>query len=125
MIISTEDWPGSRQDLEAAIAVFQAQRAAHALTIGVAAPVPAIPVVGQIVAAGGSFILAHELDDSPAPRTRIEEIDIRLAAIDRLTLRPLRALALGIASQADNDRLTTLEAEASALRTERAALTSG
>lgn len=45
-----------------------------------------------------------------------------LAAIDAASARPLRAIAAGTATQADNDRLTELEAQAAALRAEMASL---
>lgn len=126
MIISTQDWPGSRQELETAVAAFQARITAHALTVGVAAPVAEIPIVGQIVTNGGSFLLAREVEDgaeAPSP-TRIGEIEARLVAIDRAAIRPLRALVLGVATQTDSDTLAALEAEAEDLRHQRATLSS-
>lgn len=49
-------------------------------------------------------------------------IDRRLAAIDVEAIRPLRAIAIGAGTQFDTDKLAALEAEAAALRAERAGL---
>lgn len=49
-------------------------------------------------------------------------IDARLAQIDGQAIRALRAIAAGTDVADDRDRLTTIEAEAAALRTERAGL---
>lgn len=57
------------------------------------------------------------------PSIRIAEIDIRLTAIDIASVRALRAAAAGSATEADRDQLAVLEAEAAALRSERAGLT--
>lgn len=51
---------------------------------------------------------------------RVAEIDARLTAIDIEAVRPLRAIAAGIGTQFDTDKLTALEAEAAGLRDQRA-----
>jgi hypothetical protein len=67
--------------------------------------------------------------DTPPPPTpeelaaqRKAEILARLAAIDIDSIRPLRSLAEGAATDYDTDKLATLEAEAAELRAELAAL---
>ncbi len=57
-----------------------------------------------------------------AYRARQRAILDRLQAIDTESTRPLRAVQSGAATQADTDKLAALEAEASALRLELAAL---
>ena len=51
---------------------------------------------------------------------RIAEIDARLAEIDMLKVRPLSELVLDPASEFARTKLSTLEAEATQLRAERA-----
>ena len=53
---------------------------------------------------------------------RRNEILARLAEIDAASIRPLRAIAQGEAVQADHNKLTALDSEAAALRTELAGL---
>ncbi len=53
---------------------------------------------------------------------RIEEITTRLGAVDSASTRALRALAAGTASDADRDRLASLEEQARTLRAELKAL---
>ena len=55
---------------------------------------------------------------------RLDEIAARLDAIDLASVRPLRAIAQGIATAFDHEKLASLEAEAEQLREERAALLS-
>lgn len=52
---------------------------------------------------------------------QLAAIDSRLAAIDVEAIRPLRAMAAGTFTQSDVDKVTALEAEAMALRGQRAA----
>ncbi|KAF0225917.1 MAG: hypothetical protein FD176_72 [Rhodospirillaceae bacterium] len=59
-----------------------------------------------------------------ARANQLAAIDSRLTAIDVEAIRPLRAMAAGTASQFDTDKLAALEAEAMALRGQRAALAS-
>lgn len=67
--------------------------------------------------------LAAEAANQKAERQRrLDTIDARLATIDSLAIRPLRAAVAGTASQADTDKLAALEIEAASLRLERAAL---
>lgn len=49
---------------------------------------------------------------------RIKEIEQRLSEIDLLSLRPLRAIEAGSATQYDHDKLIELNAESEVLRTE-------
>lgn len=53
---------------------------------------------------------------------RRQEILARLTAIDSESLRPLRAVQQGTATDFDTEKLTALESEAAALRTELAGL---
>lgn len=53
-----------------------------------------------------------------AHRARQRAILDRLQAIDAESTRPLRAVLAGAAMQADTDKLSSLEAEAAALRAE-------
>lgn len=55
---------------------------------------------------------------------RITAIEARLAEIDQLSVRPLRAIVAGAAQQEDRSLLAELDAEAAGLRTEMAVLTS-
>ena len=53
---------------------------------------------------------------------RVQEIKQRLAEIDTESIRPLRATVDGSATEFDADKLTALETEAQALRTEMKSL---
>ncbi len=53
-----------------------------------------------------------------ASETRRAEIIAELASIDTASLRPLRAVAAGTATQFDTDKLVQLSARAEALRAE-------
>lgn len=56
---------------------------------------------------------------SPVPESpRKAEIKSRLAQIDIDTLRPLRAVVAGVATQYDHGKLAALESEAAVLRVE-------
>ena len=55
-------------------------------------------------------------------RLRAAEIARRFAEIDKERIRPLSAVALSTATTYDTDKLTALETEAAALRTELAGL---
>lgn len=55
-------------------------------------------------------------------RLRAAEIARRFAEIDRERIRPLAAIAAGTATDEDRNRLTALEEEATALRTELSGL---
>lgn len=81
---------------------------------------------GQVIdfdAAGRPF-----LSDRPAPSSeqlaaiRRAEILAELAAIDTASARPLRAILVGSATDADRARLTELDDQAAALRAELATL---
>ncbi|GHU04644.1 hypothetical protein FACS1894205_3220 [Alphaproteobacteria bacterium] len=71
---------------------------------------------------------ADELRQSPPPTqeqinaARIVEIDAELDALDRASIRPLRAIADGTATDEDRARLTNANATADALREERRGL---
>ena len=56
------------------------------------------------------------VEQKPAP-TEAELALVRLQEIDRLSIRPLRAVSAGTDTQEDRDYLTTLEQEAITLRT--------
>lgn len=58
-----------------------------------------------------------------AKQVRIGEIDARLLEIDTLSIRPLRAIQSGTATDFDTNKLATLDAEAAALRAEKKTLT--
>lgn len=53
---------------------------------------------------------------------RLAVIDTRLASLDVMSVRPLRAVADGSAAKADTERLASIEKEAKELRVERKAL---
>lgn len=78
--------------------------------------------------ATGAVTQRIERYDPPAPSAeavaaaRRTEIDARLAQIDRLCIRPLRAVAAGVDVPADHDRLAAIEAEVATLRAERAGI---
>jgi hypothetical protein len=57
-----------------------------------------------------------------AHRARQRSIHDRLQAIDAESTRPLRSVLAGFYTQTDLDKLAALEAEATALRAELAAL---
>lgn len=61
---------------------------------------------------------------TPVPDTtaRAEEIRARLTQIDIDSVRPLRAIAAGAATDYDRDKLAALDAEADALRLELSSL---
>jgi hypothetical protein len=84
---------------------------------------------GKILQAiDGDFILVDSLPPTPeelaeaAKQWRLAEIAARLAKIDLASVRPLRAIAQGAATDFDGEKLAALEAEAAALRAERAVL---
>ena len=54
---------------------------------------------------------------------RVQEIRQRLSEIDTESIRPLRATVDGSAAEFDTQKLTALEQEATALRTEMKSLT--
>jgi len=58
----------------------------------------------------------------PAEILRVAEIDARLAENERECIRPLRAIAVGSATEFDTQKLAELNTEAEALRVERATL---
>jgi hypothetical protein len=64
------------------------------------------------------------VDPTPeeAAAQRREEIQGRLAKIDIASIRPLRAISDGTATEYDRQKLADLEAEAAELRTELAGL---
>ena len=55
-------------------------------------------------------------------QVRISEIDTRLLEIDSLSIRPLRAIQSGTATQFDTDKLAALDEEAATLRAEKKTL---
>lgn len=61
-------------------------------------------------------------EPAPLPPDRRAEIDARLVMIDAASARPMRAILAGTADDYDRERLAALEAEAVALRAERAGL---
>ncbi|MDY0241739.1 MAG: hypothetical protein RBR34_06115 [Rhodospirillaceae bacterium] len=65
----------------------------------------------------------QEPSEAEIAAQRIAEIDARLTAIDLASVRALRAAVAGTATEADRDQLAVWEAEAAALRSERAGLT--
>ena len=52
------------------------------------------------------------------PEQRIKEIESRLSELDLLSLRPLRAIEAGSATQYDHDKLIELDTESDILRIE-------
>jgi hypothetical protein len=65
---------------------------------------------------------AARLTDKQRAERRTTEIKTRLAQIDAVSVRPLRAKLAGTATQRDADKLAVLESEAAALRLEQDAL---
>lgn len=77
-VVKSEDWQGSRADLEARVDAFAQAKAAHRLTVNVPAPLEE-PLVESLAAAGKiPFVLESEL---PEP---VEEIELPDAETDRL-----------------------------------------
>ena len=71
LTISSTEWPGTRAELEAAVAAFAAEVEAHKLTVGVAAPLAPSKAVDQAYR-HGSFILESEtVDGVPDPETAL------------------------------------------------------
>lgn len=67
-------------------------------------------------------VSAAEALDLTAPAegaARLSEIDERLAELDLASVRPLRALLAGVATDEDKAQLAAIEAEAATLRAER------
>jgi hypothetical protein len=62
------------------------------------------------------------LGELAGPEERRAEILARLAEIDTASVRPLRAVAAGEATEFDHNKLAALDAEAAELRTELAGL---
>lgn len=84
IIVHKDEFAGSRDDLQAALDAFRGEIAAHALTVGEPAPVPALPVVGRIVQAGGGFVMASEIEpEAEAPTGERDAILAQLSALDR------------------------------------------
>lgn len=72
-----------------------------------------------------SMANAPEPTEDELVAARIAAIDAQLAQIDAESVRPLRAMLAGDATDEDRARLTALEAEAVSLRTERVHVRSG
>lgn len=99
IIVHKDEFAGSRGDLQALVDAFQVEIAAHAFTVGEPAPVPALPVVGRIVQAGGGFVLASEIEpEAEAPANERDAVLAQLAALDRDVPRVLEDVisALGV-----------------------------
>lgn len=63
-------------------------------------------------------LLEEKRKNEEAATIQLSSISARLAEIDLLTLRPLRAVSAGTDTKADHDKLAALEAEAVQLRGE-------
>jgi len=74
------------------------------------------------VNADGSTALFDFRTSAEIAADRVSEIDFRLREIDRESLRPLRAISNGTATQIDTDKLAALDTEAEELRAERSSL---
>lgn len=72
----------------------------------------------------GSYENQEDVPPTPeeVAEQRLAEIDSELAAIDAECIRPLRAIAAGVATEFDHDKLMKLDDRADDLRAERAQL---
>lgn len=70
----------------------------------------------------GAWVVEDVDVNATAREERKTEMLARLSAIDLESLRPLRAIAQGVATDYDSEKLATLEAEAVELRAELASL---
>ena len=66
----------------------------------------------------GNLINIIPIEPPITPEEQIAELKNQLTAIDLQTVRPLRAVAAGTATDEDRDKLTELEAQAEELRAE-------
>jgi hypothetical protein len=64
-IVEASQWPGTRAELEAAIAAHRAAQAAHAFTVNVPAP-SADPLVERFARTAEQFELRADLEAPPA-----------------------------------------------------------
>ena len=77
---------------------------------------------GMIENIDGTFSIPDKTQEQ-INTARIFEIDVRLDEIDKLSVRSLRSKSDGRGNAQDDTKLTDLDDEAIALRTERATLT--
>lgn len=79
---------------------------------------------GEVARWDGGWVIEPVQATEPEPEPTPEELTEKaraadlatLAELDWRTIRPLRAIAAGTATQADRDRLADLEAQADAIR---------
>lgn len=69
----------------------------------------------------GNLIDITPTDPPVTPEEQIAELKSQLTAIDMQTVRPMRAITAGTATEEDRDKLEELETQAEALRAELAA----
>lgn len=106
IVVEQSQWAGTRAELEAAVAAFGAAKAAHAQTVGVAAPL-ASDVVMRIHAGGGAFVLRSEVEpETPVVLTPQQAAAAQLAATDKDMARVVEDLwaalkAKGVLADAD------------------------
>lgn len=85
-----------------------------------------VPTVNELYSQVDEWLESNDWATLPddfgvQPKTteqRTKEIETRLSELDLLSLRPLRAIEAGSATQYDHDKLVDLDAESEALRTE-------
>lgn len=75
-------------------------------------------VTDEALAAAAEKVNAPEVQAAREKQARLDEITARLAEIDILTMRPVRAILLGTGTDDDQLKLAELEAEAEPLRNE-------
>lgn len=85
--------PADESTVRAALASYQAELAAHALTVGQPAPWPQFEILRDIVAAGGDFIAVH--DDEPE-QPALTLIELKARARTRINAGRDAAIASGV-----------------------------
>ena len=83
-----------------------------------AAKIMATPYWEPIVDNDGNLIDIMPTEPPVTPEEQISELKNQLVDIDMQTVRPLRAITAGTATEEDREKLAELEAQAEKLRTE-------
>lgn len=75
------DWPGTAEELTAAVEAFRAQLVAHRRTVGVAAPLPDHWLIERLAKSGDTFRLVPEVGMTDEDMAAYELEQARLAAL--------------------------------------------